>query len=472
MTKRNLIWAVSLLIAAVILVWARKPALPPPREDALQPPLRPLIETYRLIKESGYRPSDDNALIRGAVGGMAAAADEYATYVPPEKVESFQRRMEGIDRGIGLRLEQAGKWIHVFQAVYGTPSDQAGLVTGDVILTIDGQVAEGMTAFQAERLINDGRPGSSVRLEVLTHDNQVRTVTLTRQEFKVESVAGLWRGDDGRWNYLLSRQPPIACIRVREFVRHTAEEVQVALRQVDTLRGLVLDLRENPGGQLPAAVDVADLFLREGPIVTLLDKSGKGRPYVAHSEGTYREDLRLVVLIDGRTASAAEIVAGALADHRRAILIGTRTKGKGYVQGMYRLTEGMGEMNLTTAEFLLGEGRSIQRREGSDSWGVDPHLKVELSPLESYKLSRLWSRLETIPPAQATPATGDADNPPHATEPAETSTTSVPVPPTKALLALDGPLRKALELLIEPQEFDAVLRQLPPATAPAGGEEK
>jgi carboxyl-terminal processing protease len=468
MTKRNLIWAVVLLAAAVILVWVRKPALPPPREDGLQPPLRPLIETYRLIEEKGYRPSTDDALVRGAVGGMAAAADEYATYVPPEKVEAFRRRMEGVDQGVGLRLEQAGEQIRVFQAVFGSPAFHAGLGVGEVVLAIDGQAVGGMSAAQAERLINDGRPGSSVRLEILSPDDHVRTVTLTRQEFRVESVRGLWRGDDDRWNYLLSRRPPIACVRVREFVRHTAEEVQIAIRQVDTLQGLVLDLRDNPGGQLPAAVDVADLFLREGPIVVLVDKSGKGRPFVAHSEGTYPEDLRLVVLINGQTASAAEIVAGALAENRRAVLIGTRTKGKGYIQGMFQLSAGMGEMNLTNAEFLLGQGRSIQRKEGSDHWGVDPHLKVAMSPLDAYRLSRLLYRLEAVPPVHAAPATGGADSRSIATEPSGASIALAPAAPAEALLALDEPLRKAVALLTAPQEFDAVLRPPPPSSAPAG----
>jgi carboxyl-terminal processing protease len=472
MTKRNLIWAIVLLIIAVILVWVRKPALPPPREDSVQPPLRPLVETYRLIKEKGYRPSDDHTLIRGAVGGMAAVADEYATYVPPEKVESFRRRMEGMDHGVGLRLEQAGRQIRVFQAVFGSPSFRAGLAAGEVILTMDGQATGGMTAAQAERLINDGRLGSSVRLEILSSDDQVRTVTLTRQEFEVESVAGLWRSDDGRWNYLLSRRPPIAYVRVKEFVRHTAEEVQIALRQVDTLQGLVLDLRDNPGGQLPAAVDVVDLFLREGPIVTLVDESGKGRPHVAHSEGTYREDLRLAVLINGQTASAAEIVAGALAENHRAVLIGTRTKGKGYIQGMFRLPEGMGEMNLTTAEFLLGQGRSIHRRENSTTWGVDPHLEVELSPLDACKLSRLGPHLEAVPPAQATPVTGGTDNRPGATEPAGAFIASATATPVETLLVLDEPLRKAVELLSAPEEFDTVLQRPSATTVPAGDEAK
>jgi carboxyl-terminal processing protease len=464
MTKRNLIWAILILAAAVILVWARKPAVQPPKEAGVQPPLRPLVETYSLINQKGYCPRDDAELIRGAVGGMAAAADEYSTYISPERVEAFRRRMEGIDRGVGLRLEQADDRIEVCRILAGSPSARAALTAGEAILTIDGRAVEGLSAAEAERLVNDGPVGSSVQLEIVSGDDQVRPVALTRQEFPVESVVGLWRGDQGRWNYLASSNPPIAYIHINEFVRRTAEEVQVALRQLDTFSGLVLDLRDNPGGQLPAAVDVADLFLKEGPIVTLEDKSGKDRPRMARSEGTYREDLRIVVLINDRTASAAEIVAGALAANRRAVLIGTRTKGKGYIQGMFRLPDGVGEMNFTTAEFLVGDGRSIQRRQGSASWGVDPDVEVKLSPLNSFRLSRLRARLE-IP---ASPATTTASTPKRPkTKSPQAAAAPVTKQPQDLLLPLDDPLRKAVELLADPKAFDALLQQAPSASAPA-----
>ena len=469
MTKRNLIWTVTLLALAVILVLARRPVYTPSDSDEMQPLLRPLVETYHLIQDKGYHPNEDRDLIRGAAGGMAAAADEYSSYISPDRAENFQHRMDGKERGVGLHLEQVGRQIRAYQVVPGSPASRATVAIGDAVLTIDGQDVEGMTAAQAERLVNDGPSGTVVRLDLVGLDDKVRTVTLDRREFKVESVGGLLRRDDGRWSYLACTDPPIAYVRVREFVRDTVEEVQVALRQVDAPRGLVLDLRDNPGGQFSVAVEVADLFLREGPIVTLVDKSGKGAPYMARPVGSYPEELRLIVLVDSRTASAAEIVAGALAFNRRAVLVGTRTRGKAAIQGMFRLPDGMGEMNLTTAEFLLGEGRSIGRREGSSDWGVNPHVEMSLSSLEWRQLSRLRSRVEAGVSTRTAPATRRTGRRRATTAAAGISAALAPDTDEGALLSLDRQLRKAAELLADPEAFDAILQRPYPLTAPATG---
>ncbi len=465
MTKRNLIWAVTLLAVAVILLLVRRPPYSPSRQDALNAHLRPLVETYRLIREKGYQPAEDRELVQGAVGGMAAAADEYSSYIPPEKVESFQRRMEGKERGAGLKLEQVAGQMRVHQVLFGSPAALAGLTPGDIVLTIDGQAAEGLAVAEAERLVNEGPVGTTVHLAVAEGDDQVRTVTLEQQEFPIESVTGLLRREDGQWIYLARTTPAIAYVRIGEFVRHTAEEVQIALRQVDAPRGLVLDLRDNPGGQFPVAVEVSDLFLRVGTIVTLVDKSGREPPHMARPEGSYPEQLRLVVLVNAKTASAAEIVAGALAFNRRAVLVGTRTRGKGAIQGMFHLPDEMGEMNLTTSRFLLGEGQSISRREGSDTWGVDPHVEVTLSPLETRRLLQLRQRLEASLQAQGATTSRRARGRSGGTTAAATVATPATAAATRGLLAADSQLRKAVELLIEPEVYEAILHP-PVATAP------
>ncbi|MCJ7544489.1 MAG: S41 family peptidase [Phycisphaerae bacterium] len=463
MTKRNLIWAVTLLAIAVILVLAKRPTYSPSRQEGLAPQFRALDETYRLIQDKGYSPSADRDLVRGAVGGMAGAADEYSSYIPPDKAESFQRRMEGKDRGVGLKLEQVGGQLRVHQALFGSPAARAALATGDVILTIDDRAAEGLTAAEAERLVNEGPLGTAVRLQVAGPNDEVHAVTLERREFPVESVAGVLRRQDGQWVYLVRAEPAVAYVRIREFVRSTAEEIRIALRQVDAPQGLVLDLRDNPGGQFPVAVEVADLFLREGTIVTLVDKSGPQPPYTARPEGSYPEDLRLVVLVNGKTASAAEIVAGALALNRRAVLVGTRTRGKGAIQGMFRLPDGMGEMNLTTAEFLLGEGRSIGRREGSSTWGIDPQVEVVIPAVDGRRLSRLRLDLEAGVSTQLAPTTRRARG--RSATQAGASTAPATGAATRALLALDAQLRKAVDLLADPEAFDGILHQAA-ATAP------
>jgi carboxyl-terminal processing protease len=451
MTKRNLIWAGVLLAVAVILLLARTPPRPTTPADSLDTRFRALGETYRLIQDKGYRPSADAELVRGAVGGMAASADEHSSYIPPDMAESFRRRVEGTDRGVGLTIDQGAGQTRVHQVLAGSPAASADLASGDIILTIDGQAAA-----EVERRLNTGPLGSTVRLEVKRGGEDVREVTLERREFPVESVVGLLR-DEGRWSYLVRPDPAIAYIRVREFVRDTAEGVQAAVRQLEAPRGLVLDLRDNPGGQFPVAVEVADLFLREGPIVTLLDKSGRRDPYTARAEGSYPEDLRLVVLINGQTASAAEIVAGALGFNHRAVLVGTRTRGKGDIQSMFRLPEGLGEMNLTTAEFLLGDGRPIDRRSDRPRWGVDPDVEVALSAIDGWWLSQLRVQLE------APRVGGGGSTTRGARARGRPAARSSPLAAAAAILELDSQLRTAVELLEAPERFDAILH--PPAAS-------
>jgi len=466
MRKRNLIWAGAiLLVAAAAIFLPRRPAAAPVAGQQ-DPQLRPLAETYRLIRENGYRPNDDSRLLQGAAGGMAGAADEYSAYIPPAKADSFRRRIEGRDCGVGLKLETSQGVLKVFQAVYDSPAYRAGLKAGQAIVAIEGKDTDQITLPEAEQLINEGPPGSPVTLAVAGPSGKVRTVKLQRREFKVESVVGFFRGADNRWEYLVSRQPPIALLRIREFVRETAEDVQVALRQVDVLDGLVLDLRDNPGGQLPSAVAVADLFLAEGPIVTLVDRSGKGRPQLARSEGTYGGDLRMAVLVNGGTASAAEIVSGALALNGRAVLVGSRTRGKGQIQSVLPLPADMGEVDLTTAEFLLGDGVYITHRRGSDRWGLDPDVRVSVPVLERIRLRRLWSQADAPQPAASAPITRPAGELPH-TRSATLPTTSAEPSLPATLLAEDAQLSAAIELLTSEDRYNSLLAQRAAETKPA-----
>lgn len=440
MPKRNLIWFVAIAIAAVVIVWVtRKDSSGPGFSGRME--LKPVVHAYRRIKSSYYLPVREEDLCNGAIVGMLSALDPYCSFVPPGMVEAFERRIRGMERGVGLRLEKVDGQIGIVGAASGAPVQKTELSTGDWIIAVDGRKVEGMDPSQVERLL-DGKVGTSVRLTVLGADGKRRTVKLTRDEFAVESVEGLHRDEQGQWVYAVDPDAGIAYVRIGEFVPSTGRRFERAFSRIGDLRGLILDLRDNPGGQLPSTVRVADMFLREGVIVTEVGKAGKRETHSAHPDGTY-PDIPIVVLINARSASGAEIVAGALRLHDRAVLVGTRTCGKGCVQRGFDLPNGTGRINLTIAEYILGDSCPINRRPGSETWGVDPHVRVVVSPRRKAELDRLRVRAVVLPlPGGAA------------------STTRPGAPKTEPrVLHLDAQLARAVELLKAPREMENILER-------------
>jgi C-terminal processing protease CtpA/Prc len=252
--------------------------------------------------------------------------------------------------------------------------------------------------------------------------------------------------------YLVDFDRAMAYVRIREFVNDTGGQLKKTLQQLTDLRGLVLDLRDNPGGNLSVAVEAANLFLREGVIVTSVNRSGDIKKYVAQSDWALPE-IPMVVLIDGETASAAEILAAALKVHRRAVLVGMRSRGKGRVQSMFPLPGGLGQINLTTSELLIPSRQSISREPDSDVWGVDPHprQKVEIAPEHLEKLQLLQGRSGTF---QSMGAGAPATVPAIASRRARVL--------YREFVRLDSQFARAMELLIHPEEMEEILKSTSP----------
>ena len=443
MPKRNIIWVLAIVAAGLAVLWAaqRRPALPPALAPAQPPPVQ---QSLQLIRDNYYKPLDGDFLGRAAVAGMVKALDPFCAYIPPEQAEGLTRRvMDGLTRGTGLELEIVQGRLRIAQVLANSPADRAGLLTGEQVLEIDGKAAGPLSLKQA-RLMLDGPPHSTVRLKLLCPTGQEQAVSLARGEFPIESIEGLYRDDGGEWAFLLSARPLMGYIRIREFVKGTDEQFQTALRRLGAIRGLVIDLRDNPGGSMEAAVAVCDLFVREGVIVSVVGRDGLLGRHQARSEGDYPE-IPLVVLTNARTASAAEILAGSLGMHGRAVLVGTRTRGKGTVQSMLPLPGGLGQVSLTTATFYLGRLGSIGRQAGSDRWGIDPHMQVIDPAANDAPLAALRRRLCALRRAALQTATA-------ATAPKAAS-------PVQELLELDVQLRQALALLGRPAEMQALLRR-------------
>lgn len=320
----------------------------------------PLWEVYDILQRDYYaRPVDAEALAEGAVQGMLAALDDpHSRYLSPDDEQAARQAMEGNIEGIGAEVAYEDGRITIVAPYEGSPAAAAGLKPGDVLLAADGVSLVGMDMAEAIDLVR-GPAGTSVRL-LVGRDGDTFEVLIERDVIRVPSVYGEML-DVG-----------IAYVRLSRFGNTTAEELADTLRALtdDQPMGMILDLRGNPGGGLEAAVDVADHFLDEGLI--LVEEFGEGREkrHRASSAGL-AEDVPLVVLVDEGSASASEVIAGAISDRERGVLIGTTTYGKGTVQTWRSLSNG-GGVRITIARWLTPDGRWIQDE------GLEPDFHVAM----------------------------------------------------------------------------------------------
>lgn len=334
-----------------------------------------LIEVRQLITSRYVETPDETKMREGAIRGMVEALnDPYTIYVPSSEARDFQKDLTGEYAGIGASINMQDGWLTIVSPLEDSPAFRAGLMAEDRIVSIDGTVTENKPVDECVDLLT-GEAGSTVKL-VIERKGQRLEFSLVRDKIKTRSVKGFHRNQSGAWDYLLDPERKIAYIRLTQFTPKCAEEIIEALTSIGAdrgeVRGLVLDLRFNPGGLLSEAERIADFFLKDGVIV-----STKGRAYAekvtkAISPGTL-PDFPLVVLINGSSASASEVLAGALVENNRAVAVGARTFGKGSVQSVIELPSGDGsEIKITEQGYYLPSGRSITRKDGSQVWGVDP----------------------------------------------------------------------------------------------------
>jgi len=305
---------------------------------------------------------DDAHLIRGAIDGMLASLDPHSSYLDESGFRSLMTTTDGNYGGLGLTVTMEDNAVKVIAATRGTPADRAGLKSGDFITHIDGHLFYGGTLDEAVERMR-GSPGTSVRLTIVRPGRERPfDVTITRANIDIPAVTSSVR--DG-----------VGILTVTTFSRATTEATQRAIADIERQLGhpplgYILDLRSNPGGLLDQAVGLSDLFLERGEVVS---QRGRRRTDIERyyaQPGDAAHGLPVIVLVDAGTASASEIVAGALQDHRRAIVMGVRTFGKGSVQTLIPLGNGSTALRLTTARYYTPSGRSVQ--EG----GIAPDVQV------------------------------------------------------------------------------------------------
>jgi len=364
------------------------------------------VDTLEHIERDYVKEVSRRQLIEAAIRGMLSELDPYSSYIDAEHLGQFRSSVEAKFGGIGIRVGMEGGRLQVISPLYDTPAYRAGWLAGDVIIEIDGQSTKGRSIDEASRKLR-GEPGTTVRLKVLhPHANEPEEVEITRAVIRVPTVVGYRRASDGRWDYYLDTAQRIGYIRITAFSRNTADDLRQVLRQLtdEGLAALVLDLRFNPGGLLRAAIQVSDLFVDQGVIVSTKGRNVPETTWKAHKEGTYN-DFPMVVLVNRYSASASEIVAACLQDHKRAVIVGERTWGKGSVQNLIPLSDNHSALKLTTASYYRPSGENIHRFPGAtekDQWGVRPDdgYRVRLSSRELVMLLEDQRRRERITPPE------------------------------------------------------------------------
>jgi carboxyl-terminal processing protease len=410
MTRRNLLWTLA-LPGTVFACLAVTAGSPPPSDDYKL--VRTIVDVLAEVDKNYVRPltpAEKRKLVEDMINGGLERLDPYSQYFTADEYQQFEVQAEGQFGGVGILLKRDVKTrlLQVESPIPGTPAYDAGVRADDLILKIGDKTTEDLKIEDARKLIK-GEPGTAVTLTFVREgEAKAFEVTLKRAVIAVPAVGGASRdpADPTRWNYLADTARGVAVVRLVQFSEKTEAELAAAVAEArrQGARSLVLDLRENPGGLLSQAVRVADLFLASGPIVATEDRRGGGRTWEAGPGDPELEDparLPLAVLVNRGSASASEIVAAALQDNNRAVVVGERTFGKGSVQRVYPLDD-KAAVKLTGEQWLRANGASIHRWPDStpaDPWGVqpDPGLAVETTAADRLAYVEHLRSLDIVP---------------------------------------------------------------------------
>jgi carboxyl-terminal processing protease len=367
---------------AATLVWlllptaeaADSPAAPPPQTSAdTYRELDLFGEVFERVRSEYVENVTDQQLVEAAINGMLSALDPHSSYMNAKSFRDMQVQVQGEFGGLGIEVTMENGLVKVISPIDDTPAAHAGLKPNDYIVEIDAEPVLGMTLNDAVEKMR-GPVGSEIKLTIRRENRDPFEVTVKRAVVKIQSVKSQLEGGD------------IGYLRITSFNEQADSGVKNAIKQLqakagDKLAGIVLDLRNNPGGLLDQAVAVSNDFLSQGEIVSTRGRQPEdAQRYNAQAPGDLTKGLPMVVLINGGSASASEIVAGALQDQHRAVLLGTRSFGKGSVQTIIQLP-GHGAMRLTTARYYTPSGRSIQAK------GIEPDIIVEPAKIERLAVS-------------------------------------------------------------------------------------
>lgn len=325
--------------------------------------LRTFTEIFAKIKNDYVEPIEDKALLENAIRGMLAGLDPHSAYLVPDDYKELQAGTSGEFGGLGIEVGMEDGFVKVISPIDDTPADRAGVKAGDLVIRLDDTPVKGMALSDAVKIMR-GKPGTDIVLTIVREgEDKPLNITITRDVIRVTSVKS---------NLL---DPGYGYVRISQFQSRTGDNLREALEKMEEesggpLKGLVLDLRNNPGGVLSAAVSVSDAFITDGIIVYTEGRLDDAKLKFNAKPTDILNGAPMVVLVNGGSASASEIVAGALQDHHRAIIMGGKTFGKGSVQTILPMDNGSA-LKLTTAKYYTPSGISIQAK------GISPDIELE-----------------------------------------------------------------------------------------------
>ena len=369
MRKKTSILTVSLLCLMLVspLAEAAKQSKAQTEDADTYELLNLFGEVMERAKVSYVEDVSDKKLIESAINGMLSSLDPHSSFLDDQSFKYMSEQTKGKFGGLGIEVTMENGVVKVVSPIDDTPASKAGLKPGDYITNIDGEAVMGMTLNDAVDKMR-GKIGSKVKMTIRRINEKPLEVTLKREEIKIQSVKNSIKADD------------VVYIRISSFSEDvdtmTAKAIKDAKKKLgDKLKGVVIDVRNNPGGLLDQAVNVSDLFLDKGEIVSTRSRNEEDTVKYTAKEGDIAKGLPIVVIINDGSASASEIVAGALQDHKRAIILGEKSFGKGSVQTVIPLGK-YGAMRLTTARYYTPSGRSIQAK------GIEPDIEVKPAKVE------------------------------------------------------------------------------------------
>lgn len=333
--------------------------------------LRTFADVFDRIKQAYVEEVDDKTLLENAIKGMLTELDPHSAYLQPEAYKDLQINTTGEFGGLGIEVGMEDGYVKVITPIDDTPAAEAGVMAGDLIIKLDDIQVKGLTLNDAVKHMR-GKPGSDIVLTIIREGvDKPLEITVTRAIIQVQSVK----------RRIL--EPGFGYVRLSQFQVHTGPDMEKAIKTLikdnkGPLNGIVLDLRNNPGGVLQAAVDVSDLLLEEGLVVYTKGRLTDSQMKFSATPGDMLDGMPVVVLVNGGSASASEIVAGALQDHKRAVIMGTTSFGKGSVQTVLPLHNNRA-LKITTARYYTPNGRSIQAQ------GIEPDIVVENAKLTKLK---------------------------------------------------------------------------------------
>jgi len=443
-TKRRVkLWSMMIVAVVIWSVWVGVDPNLTASDDETYRGLKLFTDIIELVEKNYVDKADGKKLIENAIQGMLQGLDPHSTLLPPEAFKELQLDTQGEFTGIGVSITMRDGFITVISPIDGTPASKAGIQAGDRILKVNGELTKDL-----RDAVNKIRGPKGTKVTVTIGRQGVAEpidFTLVRDVIPIESV---------RWALL---KPGFGYVWITNFRESTTEDMKAAITKMESegkpLQGLILDLRDNPGGLLSQAIDVSDLFLDDGKILSIRGRLKRNTKVFEAHPGPKGYDYPVVVLINGGSASASEIVAGALQDHQRALIMGTVSFGKGSVQNVEALRDGYG-IKLTIARYYTPNGRTIQAK------GIEPDIVVEFKnpkELEKQKIPKhlkekdLQNHLEAEPPAKKEKT--DVDKP--SKKPEEKEELSDGKISLKRLKA-DNQVTRALDVLVSFEIFGHV----------------